>query len=244
MASYGSASSISTFPRFPSLPPELRLRIWHFAMQTPQMIRLCRVPEYDKRSIYANPIFRPLLLVNVEARNAALSTYLPAFFDRSGSTIVWINPKLDTLYLNHISLFLFGKYEVAKYVEHIAVALEDWEWFEDANLRGYLCRQIKFLCDKMTALKEVQIVAWDEQNLSLTARTTSELWHSCSTQDGVRNSTSNSVALPFIAMRERNVEHFRQVIEQTSLARGFRPAKTPITVRPIAIGRFGVESLG
>jgi hypothetical protein len=248
MASHGVPSSPgSTFHRFPALPPELRLRIWYFALQTPQMVTLYPASKCDKQpsktdSIYANPIERPLLCVNAEARKAALHAYLPGFYDRSGSKVVWVNPKLDTLYLNRIYVSLFGKYEIAKHIERIALAVEDWEWFEDFQLRNYLRRQIRFLCDEMTSLKEVQIVVWDERNWSQTDTGPVAQYHPCSPRVEVWNATYRAIAIASIRKRENTVEQFRQVMEQTRRQTGFRPAQTSIAVRPIVLGKCGDES--
>jgi hypothetical protein len=88
-------SSDPTFHRFPALPPELRLRIWHFALQTPYMINLDMGWQFDPylnactKYLYASSnIPRPLLFVNWEARAVALSAYLPGFYDQSGTKVV------------------------------------------------------------------------------------------------------------------------------------------------------------
>lgn len=248
MASHKVPSSPgSTFHRFAALPPELRLRIWYFALQTPQMVTLYPASKCDKQqsrtySIYANPIERPLLRVNAEARKAALHAYLPGFYDRSGSKVVWVNPKLDTLYLNRVYVSFFGKYEIAKHIERIAVAVEDWEWFEDFQLRIHLRRQIKFLCDEMTSLKEVQIVVWDERNWSHSDTGPVEQYHLFGPRVGVWNRKYRAIAIASIRRREDTVKQFRQDMEQIRRQTGSQPAQTSIAVRPIALGKCGDES--
>jgi hypothetical protein len=111
-----SPSSGPTFHRFSALPPELRLRIWHFALQTRHMINLHMGWQFDPylnartKHLYASGnIPQPLLFVNWEAQAAALSAYLPSFYDQSGTKVVWINPKLDTLYVDDWLVDFIGK---------------------------------------------------------------------------------------------------------------------------------------
>jgi hypothetical protein len=73
-----SSSSGPTFHCFPTLLHELRLRIWHFALQNPYMINLHIGWQFDpylnacNEYLYASSnIPRPLLFVNWVARTAA-----------------------------------------------------------------------------------------------------------------------------------------------------------------------------
>jgi hypothetical protein len=243
-----SKSSDRTFYLFPALPPELRLRIWHFALQTPQMVALCTnlksVPlkKYKTRYLFAKPIGRPLLLVNVEARRAALSAYLPGFYDKSGNTVVWINPKLDTLYLDGISVDLLVKYGITTHIERVAFAVEDWERDQGIGKSSDLCWRIRLLCDQMKALKEVQIVAWDELKWLPAANSwIKESYLKSGGEEGWEEAW-RQIATRFIRARGKTIEQFRQVMEQTIGYMGFSPLRASVSVRAIALGVSGVDS--
>lgn len=242
-----SSSHNSTFHRFPALPPELRLRIWHFAVHIPHVFTL-QTPKCDPirlagaKSIHASPISRPLLLVSVEARKAARSKYLPGFYDESARKIVWINPKVDTLYLNGISVYLFGKYEIAKHVERLAFAIEDWEWLEDPILRAYYLQQIRFLCRRMAALKEVQFVICDERKRPQTANGPIAPWFLSTPCQKAWDTRLYALPKPSMRTREKTLEDFQQVMEETRHEMGIWAAQTSVTVRPVALGISGDES--
>ena len=193
-------------------------------------------------SIYADPIVRSLLLVNVEARNAALSVYLPGFYSKDRDKVVWINPKLDTIHVRHMSIFLLGKYEISKHVERIALAVEDWEWFDDVGFRSYLCRQIKFMCEKMRALKEVQIVVWDKRNWAQTERSPVAEMNASTSRTKMWVDAWHNLAIEVVKKRKKTVEQFRQVMEQTRSQMGFSPLPARVTVRAIALGISEIES--
>jgi hypothetical protein len=83
--------------------------------------------------LYAsNSIPQPLLFVNWEARTAALSAYLPGFYNQSGTKVVWI-----------------------------AFSVEDWLILNNYETLMILWRT-GILCEHMRALREVQLVTWDE----------------------------------------------------------------------------------
>ena len=222
------------FPLFPTLPPELRLRIWHFALQTPHMVTL----RYRAAQLYAQPVRRPLLAVNVEARLAALSVYLPGFYDATGRNWVWINPKLDTLYLDGIRPELFAKYAVVEYIERIALAVEDWEQVQGLHNSVWHRRRIEILCEHLKALKEVQIVAWDELKWSKRV----DSWLKQQYPESSWEQTWHEMARRFIRARGKTVKEFRLVMGQFRDSMGFVASRKPVEVRAIALGVSGIDS--
>ncbi|KAH7327317.1 hypothetical protein BKA65DRAFT_65835 [Rhexocercosporidium sp. MPI-PUGE-AT-0058] len=73
------SSSPSTFPLFPHLPPELRLRIWRFCLPGPRHIRINSKCNCSRPSSYPTQTFTAihptLLSVNGESRTEALRHY-------------------------------------------------------------------------------------------------------------------------------------------------------------------------
>ncbi|KAI1264499.1 hypothetical protein F5Y18DRAFT_82868 [Xylariaceae sp. FL1019] len=64
-----------TFPLFPSLPAELRLMIWKFAILMDNRDRLVLLNDVTKRIICTSSLIIPHLQVNVECRHVALGLY-------------------------------------------------------------------------------------------------------------------------------------------------------------------------
>jgi hypothetical protein len=241
-----SPSSGPTFHRFPTLPLELRLRIWHFALQIPYMINLHMGWQLDPYSnactkyLYASSnIPRPLLFVNWEARAAALSAYLPGFYNQSGTKVVWINPKLDTLYLDGLLVDLLVKYCVVKWIERVAFPVEDWLILNNYGMPMMPWRT-RILCEHMRALREVQLVTWDELKWSGT-------WISWKNRSLRSDPESDLEAWDefvkcFIRTCRPTVENFRQNLEQARACLGSLLSQTSVVVRAVALGKRGLDS--
>lgn len=114
--------SNSTFTCFPSLPPEIRLKIWEYLIQPRVILAACIDSRFqdEKHAQIAQRPTRPatpvLLHINHETRSLALRHYEPAFSwklpprlagpetgvtpsSRPTSARVWFNFRLDALLL-------------------------------------------------------------------------------------------------------------------------------------------------
>ena len=122
-------SSAPTFPLFPLLPKELRLKIWYHSLQRQRFIKVLLFPETiwnqgtetvtsttksERYRAYVEgyQVLSKLLRVNCEAREAALEFYrvpLPCFLKKGLETSHGIpfEPTLGTLYLNPEYDFLY-----------------------------------------------------------------------------------------------------------------------------------------
>jgi hypothetical protein len=252
MSWYEASSPPSpAFRRFPALPPELRLRIWHFALQTPYMIRLHLGGKLEpRRSAHTGYLYaakgipRPLLFVNCEARAAALSVYLPGFYDQSGTEVVWINPRLDTVYMDSCCVDLLAKCCVAKWIERVAFPVEDLFAISRPPSPSDPCPSwVRILCEQMTALKEVQLVfgvalQWFSPRVVMA-------WEYCNAGPGRQSDMKearNQLIRIFIRVCSPRVEIFRRNLEQTRARMTSPLAQTPVVVRAVALGEAGVDT--
>jgi hypothetical protein len=181
--------------------------------------------------LYAsNSIPRPLLFVNREARTAALSAYLPGFYDQSGTKVVWINPKLDTLYVDGWLVDLLVQYCVVKWIELVAFSVEDWLILNNYET-PIIPWRTRILCEHMRALREVQLVTWDELRLS-------NMWISWKIRY-LRSDPENDLEAwdEFVKCLIRTcgptVENFRWNLEQMMACLGSSLSQTSVAVRVV-----------
>ena len=89
-------SQTTTFPLFPSLAPELRIKIWQHACQ-PRTVTV----RYDSERNKCLSSSRPpaILQANHESRIEAQKAYKLCFGTASQSARIYFNPYHDTLYL-------------------------------------------------------------------------------------------------------------------------------------------------
>jgi hypothetical protein len=71
---------VDTFTLFPELPPELRIKVWKFAAQKPQVISIYKVWALDL--VKAQPTKPGTLLANKESRQVALEERPLCFKDQ------------------------------------------------------------------------------------------------------------------------------------------------------------------
>jgi hypothetical protein len=88
-----------TFTLFPKLPPELRIKVWGFALPEPRVVeidgwRIDKWPYISKRSRKAPS----LLQVNAESRSLAMISYKLSFGNVDGGP-TYFDFEKDTLYL-------------------------------------------------------------------------------------------------------------------------------------------------
>jgi hypothetical protein len=86
----------TTFPLFPNLAPELRLKIWAHAC-FPRTVSIRYLPSLETCVSSSPP--PTILHVCHEAREEALRMYSLAFGTRSSPARIYFNPYRDTLYL-------------------------------------------------------------------------------------------------------------------------------------------------
>jgi hypothetical protein len=98
----------TTFTVFPKLPPELRVKIWEYALpEAPRFIKFCYEgwPHCERRFKIGREGSYPatsLLLVSVEARTVAIKAY-PLAFRSFHLNPVRFNFEKDTLYFSGAS---------------------------------------------------------------------------------------------------------------------------------------------
>jgi hypothetical protein len=199
-------------------------------------------PHLNTRTKYlyaSSNIPRPLLFVNWEARAAALSAYLPGFYDQSGTNVVWINPKLDTLYIDGWLVDLLAKYCVVKWIERVAFPAEDWLILNNCGklMIPWLTR---ILCEHMRALREVQLVTWDELKWS-------DMWiswknHYLRSDRESELEAWDEFARCFIRTCRPTIENFRQNLEQTRACLGPQLSQPSVAVRAVALRKSGLDS--
>lgn len=97
------------FTQFPSLPKELRLKVWKFGL-TPRIVEICQKndPGYDEdldtsntgppSDLYSPTALPVFLKVNQESRDIVLRSSLPSFPTSSNAQRIYYNPDVDTLY--------------------------------------------------------------------------------------------------------------------------------------------------
>jgi hypothetical protein len=195
------------------------------------------------RCLYAaNNVRRPLLLVNCEARAAALSAYLPAFYNKSNNQIVHLNPQVDTVHIDGGLVNLLAKYSVARWIQKIAFPIEDWIVIR-SDLRppemtiGAVGDRMRILCGQMRALKEVQIVTYDQ-----------EKWGWCESGPfGNRkgyaeiNDSRNVFSRSLIRICSPSIGDFRRILAATRREMGLSDLQGSVVVRAIAVGKSVID---
>ena len=108
LTAVGSAKPANRiFTLFPKLPPELRCRIWQFALPSPRTVEI-RSPEAAGTARESSPqpyLCRPccdetvpsIFWVCKEARAEVCKTYTPLRGSQPGSAVVWVDFGKDTV---------------------------------------------------------------------------------------------------------------------------------------------------
>ncbi|KAF4970651.1 hypothetical protein FZEAL_9996 [Fusarium zealandicum] len=163
-----SIPSLTAFPQFAQLPPELRLRIWSYLIQ-PRIVVCCclqrderlveRRQELDSRS-HGRPT-PALLHINRESRYLAMQHYELSFGWRISKLVsdtpvsapprIWFNFDLDAVYLAgeleaydsygfNSPMVYFLKREDTRRVRRVACVLAElgYPWQESDMVFGYL----------------------------------------------------------------------------------------------------------
>ncbi|KAE9379321.1 hypothetical protein N431DRAFT_325607 [Stipitochalara longipes BDJ] len=92
------SNQLSAFSLFPSLPLELRTKIWQFSLPG---IRLVETRFINMPCHFPMPkLPTPLLHVSQEAREVTLRRYMPLYRLSSPLPLIYINPNVDILFIN------------------------------------------------------------------------------------------------------------------------------------------------
>lgn len=105
------ATEALVFTKFPELPIELRLLVWSHALPDSQAVVVTNDSRYERLSTENNAKVRrvnqaratyrlpSLLMVNIEARDAALKTYTPTASKYLQGVPIYLDFNKDTLYI-------------------------------------------------------------------------------------------------------------------------------------------------
>ncbi|KAJ4271618.1 hypothetical protein NW762_000323 [Fusarium torreyae] len=182
-----SSSTLTAFPQFAQLPPELRLRIWSYLVQPRITIVSClqrderldqRLYELSQRS-HSRTV--PVLLhINRESRYLAMEHYELAFGWRisklfsdtpvSAPPRVWFNFALDAIYLVgelepydiygfNSAMVYFIRREDAHRVKHLACVLGELGYAEQESDQVFGC--LFHIVDMFPAAKRVLMTVGD-----------------------------------------------------------------------------------
>ncbi|KAF5605929.1 hypothetical protein FPANT_1068 [Fusarium pseudoanthophilum] len=188
-----SSSTLTEFPQFAQLPPELRLRIWSCLIQ-PRITVVCclqrderldqRLDELNQRS-HGRSV--PVLLhINREARYLALQHYELAFGWRISKLLsdtpvsepprVWFNFDLDAVYLAgeleaydiygfNSAMVYFLRREDTHRVKHLACVLSELGYAEQESDQVFGC--LWHVVDGFPAAKKVLLVVGEKDEEAL-----------------------------------------------------------------------------
>ncbi|KAF5021992.1 hypothetical protein F66182_5949 [Fusarium sp. NRRL 66182] len=160
-------STLTVFPQFAQLPPELRLRIWSYLIQ-PRIVVVCCLQHderLDKRLYELNQRARgrstPILLhINRESRHLAKQHYELAFGWRISKLLsdtpvsapprIWFNFDLDAVYLAgeleaydvygfNSAMVYFLKREDTRRVKHLACVLAELGYAQQESDQVFGC---------------------------------------------------------------------------------------------------------
>lgn len=115
-----------TFTLFPTLPPELRLKIWKYALPGPRVVRLSLMEHsnsshrrgHEKYAIHATSTIPSIIQTNVEGREAALKVYELAFPTQLLHP-VYFDFNQDTIHLDANTLIAFSQKGLPDIVEKL-----------------------------------------------------------------------------------------------------------------------------
>ncbi|KAE9367440.1 hypothetical protein N431DRAFT_561418 [Stipitochalara longipes BDJ] len=144
-----------TFTLFPSLPFELRLKIWDLALSEPRTVTIsCHREKLDRDRRFAKAFTSltpppPLLHVNRESRFEALSRYLPFFKTETSEVYTYISFSQDTIKCADSVLEYMPRHEVS-HIERLVLEVRDAEYFGHFHMD---------VVKKMERLQELELLA-------------------------------------------------------------------------------------
>ncbi|SPJ89008.1 uncharacterized protein FTOL_12903 [Fusarium torulosum] len=179
-----SSSTLTAFPQFAQLPPELRIRIWSFLVQ-PRIVVVCclqRDERLDQRLYELNQRSRgrsvPVLLhINRESRYLGLQHYELSFGWRISKLLsdtpvsapprVWFNFALDAVYLAgeleaydiygfNSAMVYFLRREDTRRVRHLACVLSELGYAQQESDQVFGC--LWHVVDGFPSVKRVLLI--------------------------------------------------------------------------------------
>jgi hypothetical protein len=132
-------SPSNEFHLFPSLPPELRHKIWSFALSFPRTVNVsCRSGPFQRgvpRTAKFGSIDRPPAVLHVchESRSEALRIYKPAFQAAACTKYIFVDFSKDTIKSSQNILQFLGKSELQN-IQNMVLELRDPAYFLHFNL--------------------------------------------------------------------------------------------------------------
>ncbi|KAJ8068141.1 hypothetical protein OCU04_003712 [Sclerotinia nivalis] len=154
-----ATAPLTQFHPFPSLPYELRLKIYNTLLNEPRTVKInCEKSiiklsrrRYLKSYTSSTPI-PPLLHTSHESRAEALTHYQPLFRTEHSPSYIYINFDTDTINLaDGIMTYLAGA--ELEGIRRLELQVEDAAYFGHYNLE---------ILSKMRGLREVELVAKGE----------------------------------------------------------------------------------
>jgi hypothetical protein len=148
----------SKFTLFPSLPAELRLKIWSFTLPTSRILEISFSPL--KNTYVPNTLPPTALSITHESRCHTLESYTYLKLGRKPFSSIPFNPNIDILYISNFApilqwhlpdlLYNLSTSPSRSILRKVAIDLRVWNECCEAGLLGVLGR--------MKELKEVSIV--------------------------------------------------------------------------------------
>jgi len=127
-------TSPPSFELFPTLPFELRLKIWDLVLSSPRVVTLsCERAKLDRERRFAKAFTSktpPPALLHVcrESRFEALSTYQPFFKTETSPIFTYVSFEQDAIHCAEIVLDYMGEVEVQS-IQRMTVEVNDAEYF-------------------------------------------------------------------------------------------------------------------
>jgi len=151
-------STSDEFHLFPALPPELRLKIWGYALSVPRNVTvLCLEGRFERgapREVKFSSPDRPPALLHVcrESRCEALRIYTPAFQTGKGATPIYVAFSQDTIESSQNLLRCLGKLELEG-IQRLVLVIKDPSYFADFNsqflkMMQHNLRELELLIDQ------------------------------------------------------------------------------------------------
>lgn len=167
---------------FPKLPTDIRLKIWHYGMHAPRVVRA----NWPYKTELSGPKNNPVQLsVNRESRHEALKQYekLP------GVGNIYVDFNQDTIFVDSCFIKVRIDHTIFESESRIQTLAVDYEYFVHRTKLLYqkVCR--------CTKLRKIILVMPDERMLVC----------------GPEESEDPVVSAKFIHLNTKNYEHFSQV---------------------------------
>jgi 2EXR family len=152
-------STPSTFELFPTLPFELRLKIWDLVLASPRAVTVsCQREKLDRERRFAKAFTSktpPPALLHVcrESRFEALSTYKPSFKTETSPIYTYVRFEQDEIHCSDSILEYIGEEEVQS-IQRMTLDVHDAEYFGHFHMD---------VVTRMSSLKELSLLTHERQ---------------------------------------------------------------------------------